>query len=147
MKNALPASVAPQASLLMASRFKFVKISPTQSQCPRTPPHWLVLPLVSSITMITENDGMIPTKEDIETATYFFVDVCQEYPASLIRFSAKVLIGHFEPLLERTTPTNKVYERLRANTQFVNAMRSLRAEISYEFVRTNKATLWLPNGL
>ncbi|KAK3946824.1 hypothetical protein QBC32DRAFT_225417 [Pseudoneurospora amorphoporcata] len=79
-------------------------------------------------TMITENDGMIPTKEDIETeATYFFVDVCQEYPASLIRFSVKVLIGHFEPLLERTTPTNKVYERLRANTQFVNAMRSLRA--------------------
>ncbi|CCC13851.1 hypothetical protein SMACR_07487 [Sordaria macrospora] len=78
--------------------------------------------------MVVENNGEIPTKEDIENeATYFFVDACQEYPASLIQFTAKVLVDYFEPILERTTPTYKVYEALKAKTQFVKAMTTHRA--------------------
>ncbi|KAJ4390223.1 hypothetical protein N0V85_007438 [Neurospora sp. IMI 360204] len=78
--------------------------------------------------LIAKSLGRIPNEEEIATAaTYYFVDVCNTYPASLIRFAAKVLIGHFEPILQRTTPTCQVYERLQAKTQFVKAMGALRA--------------------
>lgn len=78
--------------------------------------------------LIAKNHGEIPNEEDIATvATYYFVDVCSTYPASLIRFAATVLFRHFEPILERTTPSYKAYEMLKAKTQFVKAMRALRA--------------------
>ncbi|KAK3347649.1 hypothetical protein B0H65DRAFT_422660 [Neurospora tetraspora] len=98
--------------------------------------------------LIAKNHGEIPNEEDIATvATYYFVDVCSTYPASLIRFAATVLFRHFEPILERTTPSYKAYEMLKAKTQFVKAMRALRAEVAWGFVRTGKADLWMHKGL
>ncbi|KAK3496182.1 hypothetical protein B0T13DRAFT_512016 [Neurospora crassa] len=98
--------------------------------------------------LIAKNLGKVPNEEDIATAaTYYFVDVCSTYPASLIRFAANVLIRHFEPILERTTARHKAYETLKAKTQFVKAMRAIRAELAKAFVETDKADLWMPKGL
>ncbi|EGZ69596.1 hypothetical protein NEUTE2DRAFT_131994 [Neurospora tetrasperma FGSC 2509] len=98
--------------------------------------------------LIAKNLEKVPNEEDIATAaTYYFLDVCSTYPASLIRFAANVLIRHFEPILERTTPRYKAYETLKAKLQFVKAMRAIRAELAKAFVETDKADLWMPKGL
>ena len=90
----------------------------------------MFVPTVNNL--IAKNLGQIPNEEDIATAaTYYFVDMCSTwYPASLIRFAANVLIHHFEPILERTTARHKAYETLKAKTQFVKAMRAIRAGLS-----------------
>ncbi|KAL0468482.1 hypothetical protein QR685DRAFT_447105 [Neurospora intermedia] len=98
--------------------------------------------------LIAKNLGKILNEEEIATAaTYYFVDVCSTYPAFLIRFAANVLIRHFEPILERATARHKVYETLKAKTQFVKAMRAICAELAKAFVEADKADLWMPKGL